>query len=85
MKLEKLTKKLLTYFDETELKIINNSEIHKHHSGYSDGESHFLIIISSDKVNNMKPLEKHRLVLSLIGKELNESIHSIEISFNKIA
>lgn len=82
MKLDKLTKNLLTYFDESEIKIINNSEMHIHHSGYSDGESHFLIIIDSKKTRGMKAMEKHRLVLSLIGKELTDLIHSIEIKFS---
>ena len=82
MKLGKLTGRLLEYFDESEIKIINNSEMHKHHSGYTDGESHFLIIITSNKVKKMKALERHRLVINLIGKELAKEIHSIEINFN---
>jgi BolA protein len=81
MKEEKLRKNLLIFFDESEIEIINNSEKHRHHSGYSDGESHFLIKITSNKVKNMKAIEKHRHVISLIGKELTDAIHSIEIKF----
>lgn len=82
MKEEQLRNNLLIFFDESEVEIINNSEKHRHHSGYSDGESHFLIKISSDKLKYIKAIEKHRHVISLIGRELTDLIHSIEIKFH---
>lgn len=81
---DKITDKLEEFFHNDEFTIFNNSEQHKHHSGYSDGESHFLIEIKSNKLITKTILEKHKFVFHLLGKEITNSIHSIELKFKQI-
>ena len=44
-------------FQESEIEIVNDSEAHRGHGGYSDGETHFKLIIKSSKFIGMSRLQ----------------------------
>ena len=44
-------------FQESEIEIVNDSEAHRGHGGYSDGETHFKLIIKSPKFIGMSRLQ----------------------------
>ena len=46
-KAQAIEKALERVFQESEIEIVNDSESHRGHGGYSDGETHFKLIIKS--------------------------------------
>ena len=63
------------------LKVINDTEKHKGHSGYQEGlDTHFKIKIASSKFEGLSHLEKHRLVYSVLKDELQKKIHALSIT-----
>ena len=45
LKVQAMEKALEKVFQESEIEIINDSEAHRGHGGYSDGETHFKLFI----------------------------------------
>ena len=78
-KAQAIEKALQRVFQESEIEIVNDSESHRGHGGYSDGETHFKLIIKSSKFNGMSRLEKHRAVHEALGSELLKKIHALEL------
>ena len=78
-KAQAIEKALERVFQESEIEIVNDSEAHRGHGGYSDGETHFKLIIKSSKFNGMTRLEKHRAVHEALGSHLLRKIHALEL------
>ena len=78
-KAEAIQKALERVFQESEIEIVNDSEAHRGHGGYSDGETHFKLIIKSSKFNGMSRLKKHRAVHEALGSALLRKIHALEL------
>ena len=49
LKAQAMEKALEQVFQESEIEIVNDSEAHRGHGGYSDGETHFKLIIKSPR------------------------------------
>ena len=72
--------KLSDYFSPTHLEVINESHKHKGHSqSPNSGNSHFLIIISSDKLKSMSRLDGQRKIYEVLEKEMKSQIHALQI------
>ena len=78
-KAQAIEKALERVFQESEIEIVNDSEAHRGHGGYSDGETHFKLIIKSSKFNGMSRLEKHRAVHKALGSDILKKIHALEL------
>jgi stress-induced morphogen len=48
-------------------------------SGGAGKESHFNVFVVSDKFEGLPPLERHRLVNTVLGDELKNEIHALSI------
>ena len=73
-------KKLSEYFSPTHLEVINESHKHKRHSqSPNSGNSHFLIIITSDKLKSMSRLDGQRKIYEVLEKEMKSQIHALQI------
>ena len=73
-------KKLTNYFSPTHLKVINESHKHQgHHQSPNSGNSHFLIIITSDKLKGMSRLAGQRKIYKVFEKEMKNQIHALQI------
>ncbi|MFN7038620.1 MAG: BolA family protein [Alphaproteobacteria bacterium] len=62
------------------LEISNESEFHKGHLGYSNGNTHFKITIVSDHFINLSKIARHRLIYQLLSEELKTQIHALSIT-----
>ena len=72
--------KLSDYFSPTHLEVINESHKHKGHSqSPNSGNSHFLIIITSDKLQSMSRLDGQRKIYEVLEKEMKNQIHALQI------
>ena len=70
-------------FQESEIEIVNDSEAHRGHGGYSDGETHFKLIIKSPQFTGMSRLQRHRAVHEALGPNLISQIHALELQLTE--
>ena len=59
------------------LKVLDVSEQHRGHQNFKeDVESHFEIIIVSEKFKNFKRIDRHRMVNQSLKEEFSSDLHS---------
>ena len=71
-----IQKKLVDAFSPIHLDVVNESYKHNVPEG---SESHFKVIIVSDKFNSLLRIKRHRAVNSVLAHELAEKIHALAI------
>ena len=75
----KLTKELSIHY----LEIIDNSEKHAGHNQTSEG-GHYAILLVSNIFNDMKLINRHKLVYKILNNMIGKEIHAISIkAYNK--
>jgi len=72
-------KKLVDQININNIKIEDKSFIHKNHVGNQDGKFHLKITIDSMELKNMSKIESNKKIYKILGNELKNSIHSIQI------
>jgi BolA protein len=73
---EKIIKELAPEF----LEVVNNSHLHKGHSGHDgSGNTHFKIIIKSSNLSHLGKVEAHRRINKVLDEEFNKGLHALEI------
>ena len=61
------------------IRIEDKSFLHKNHSGNEKNKYHLKIIIDSKELKKMNKIESNKKIYKLLGDELKNSIHSIQI------
>lgn len=61
------------------LLVINDSEKHRGHSGYSSGESHFTVELVSTAFIGQSRLARQRMVNAALAELLAEKVHALAI------
>ncbi|HLD76607.1 MAG TPA: BolA family protein [Rickettsiales bacterium] len=81
MDIEKSIKyKLTQALQPEELRVINNSSLHKGHLGDDgSGQTHFLLEIRASKLCGMNRVEAHRMIKRILQDEFNKGLHALEI------
>ena len=79
LKAQRIEEALKKVFHESSIAIVNESEAHRGHAGYTDGETHFKVSITSSKFCGMSRLQKHRYVHEALGSKLLSEIHALEL------
>lgn len=78
---EKIRTKLEDAFAPRLLEVVDDSESHRGHAGFQDGgESHFNVVIESDRFKGMSRIARHRAVHSALGKDLVSEIHALALT-----
>tara|TARA_B110000027_G_C15857113_1_gene185274 strand:- start:274 stop:534 length:261 start_codon:yes stop_codon:yes gene_type:complete len=72
-------KKLSDQIDIESIKVEDKSFLHKNHSGNQEGKFHLKIILSSNELKSMSRIESNKKIYKILDKELEETIHSIQI------
>jgi len=77
----RIREKLMIGLEPIRLDVINESELHAgHRSSPGTGESHFRLLVVSDRFTGKSRLERHRLVNELLSEELDGQIHALALS-----
>ncbi|XP_070172728.1 bolA-like protein DDB_G0274169 [Polyergus mexicanus] len=71
-----IKKKLETTLRPLYCNVINESYMH---NVPKDSETHFKVIIVSEKFNKQPLIERHRVINELLQVELQESVHALSI------
>ena len=80
---QRIDKILSDTFDNYLLEIIDNSNLHKGHNGFSGNtETHIKIILTKKDTTQSNRLNIHRLINSLLEEEFKKGLHSLEIKIN---
>ena len=74
--------KLETEIIIQDLKIEDKSFLHKNHKGHQEGKFHLKLIIKSDELAKSNKIVSTKRIYSVLGIELKEHIHSIQILLN---
>tara|TARA_B100000686_G_scaffold351516_1_gene450545 strand:+ start:2431 stop:2709 length:279 start_codon:yes stop_codon:yes gene_type:complete len=77
--LEKIKDKINKEFEPDHLQLIDNSNLHATHKSYDPQKLHLKIIIKSIKFDNLSKIDSHRLIFSILGEEMKNKIHALEI------
>lgn len=80
---ESIEKKLKEGLSPLSLKIINQSDQHKHHVAMhgvpQTGETHFRIEVVSDKFDGVGLVKRHRAVFELLKEEMDGPVHALSL------
>ena len=69
---------ILKNYDPKFFSVIDVSEQHRGHKNFTEGvESHFEIIIVSEKFTNLSRIERHRMVNQTLKEEFLLDLHSV--------
>ena len=70
----------MSYFKPYFFSVIDVSEQHRGHQNFIENvESHFEIIIVSEKFNNKNKIDRHRMVNQSLKEEFLSDLHSVTI------
>jgi BolA protein len=80
---EEIRGKLEAAFRPASLDILDESERHRHHSGWREGgETHFRVKIRAPAFAGLSRLERHRALHSALGPELLGRIHALALDID---
>jgi len=74
--------KLETEIIIQDLKIEDKSLLHKNHAGHQEGRFHLKLTIKSDELAKFNKIVSTKRIYSILGTELKEHIHSVQILIN---
>ena len=72
-------KKLQEQINIENIKIEDKSFLHKNHAGNQIGKFHLKISLVSSELKTMNKIESNKKIYKILGKEMKEFIHSIQI------
>ena len=73
----KIEKIILENYDPYFFSVIDVSEQHRGHQNFKENvESHFEIVVVSDKFRNIKRIDRHRMVNNSLKDEFWSDLHS---------
>lgn len=77
---ERIERKLTTEFAPHSLEVIDESELHRGHSGYLEGgETHFRVVMRSSALKGLSRIAQQRAVMACVGEEMHERVHALAL------
>jgi len=77
--IKELEKKIHEGLNPERIQIIDNSYLHTKHKSFDINKSHLKLVIHSKKLKKLKRTEAHKIIFSLLIKEMQNKIHALEI------
>ncbi|HJO77292.1 MAG TPA: BolA/IbaG family iron-sulfur metabolism protein [Pelagibacteraceae bacterium] len=77
--LEKIKEKINKEFKSEQILLIDNSNLHNKHKSFDSNKFYLALIIKSEKLKNMKKIDAHKAIFSILKKEMKNKIHALEI------
>jgi BolA family transcriptional regulator, general stress-responsive regulator len=76
----KIRESLMLALRPTRLDLVNESELHAgHRSSPGSGESHFRVLVVSERFQGKSRIERHRMVNEALATELRKGVHALAI------
>ena len=77
--IKKLEIKISRELNLEKIQIIDNSDLHRKHKSFNPDKVHLKIIIYSKRFKEMKRIDAHKMIFSLLKEEIKNKIHALEI------
>ena len=77
--LEKVKAKINNKLNPEQILLIDNSYLHTKHKSFDSNKFHLKLIIKSEKLKNMKKIDAHKVIFSILNDEMKNNIHALEI------
>ena len=77
--IERIKEKINKQFHPEKIFLIDNSNLHQKHKAFNSNKFYLKLIIKSKKLRNMKQIEAHKAIFSVLKEELENKIHALEI------
>ena len=77
--LEKIKAKINNKLSPEQILLIDNSYLHSKHKSFDSNKFHIKLIIKSEKLKNMKKIDAHKVIFSILNEEMKNKIHALEI------
>jgi BolA protein len=78
--IEEMEARLRAEFAPARLEILDESEAHRGHAGYSpSGASHLRIVMRAELLGSMTRLQRHRAVYDALGPSLVARVHALAL------
>ena len=77
--IKKLEIKISRELNLEKIQIIDNSDLHRKHKSFNPDKVHLKIIIYSKKFKEMKRIDAHKMIFSLLKEEMKNKILALEI------
>lgn len=72
---------LMVAFEPTRLDVVNESELHAgHRSSPGTGQSHFRVLIVSEKFRGTNRVARHRMINAALGPIVGKEVHALAVS-----
>ncbi|KAI0297150.1 bola-like protein [Russula brevipes] len=73
--------KLTTLLQPSVLTITNDSWQHRHHAhkAVHVGESHFSVLVVSEKFVGKSTMQRHRMIYAVLAEELKNGLHALSL------
>ena len=62
-----------------EILLIDNSNLHTKHKSFDSNKFHIKLTIKSKELKNMRRIEAHKKIFSILNDEMKNKIHALEI------
>ena len=72
---DKIDKKL----NAEEVLLVDNSSLHSKHKSFDSKKFHLKLIIKSKQLQNLRKIEAHKIIFSILKEEMKDKIHALEI------
>lgn len=77
---DKIQSKLTTEFSPSFIQVNDDSHLHAGHAGAPDGgESHFSVVMISDKFEGASRVARQRLVYQVLSEDMATYIHALSL------
>ena len=77
--LEKIKAKINNKLSPEQILLIDNSYLHTKHKSFDPNRFHLKLVIKSKKLKNMKKIDAHKVIFSILNDEMKNKIHALEI------
>ena len=77
--IEIVEEKIKKHIPDSDIKIIDNTHLHRHHKSFNKSKTHLKIIIQSNTLKDLKRIDSHKRITSILEDEIETKIHSLEI------
>tara|TARA_B100001057_G_scaffold331207_1_gene331512 strand:+ start:223 stop:477 length:255 start_codon:yes stop_codon:yes gene_type:complete len=77
-----IEKTLRECFQPELLEVVDESELHRGHSGFKEGsQTHFRVVISSKIFAKLSRVSRERAIHKALGSDIMQNIHALSIKF----
>ena len=77
--LEKIKASINEKLDLEQILIIDKTNLHIKHKSFDADKFYLKLIIKSAKLKNMRKIDAHKAIFSVLKKEMKNKIHALEI------